>query len=161
LTIPLIAYERPAWKPKPEDNWRHVSDSEAAAALVDREGNRVFLSIGRQELGSFSNCRQAYFLIRAIEPPEVPLPPNSELLLARGPFALAAECEMLRAHSINWMVSKNSGGSATYPKIEAARVLHIPVAMIDRPAKHGIDADSNMDELFETIQYTLDRRGPS
>jgi precorrin-6A/cobalt-precorrin-6A reductase len=33
------------------------------------------------------------------------------------------------------MVSKNSGGSATYPKIEAARALGLPVIMIARPHK--------------------------
>ncbi len=33
------------------------------------------------------------------------------------------------------MVSKNSGGNATYAKIEAARTLALPVVMIARPNK--------------------------
>ena len=32
-------------------------------------------------------------------------------------------------------IQGNSGGSATYPKIEAARVLRLPVIMIARRAK--------------------------
>jgi len=157
LTIPLIAYERPPWQQQPHDLWHTVADTQAAAKLVDQENNRVFLSIGRQELGEFSNCRNAHFLIRAIDLPEAQLPSNSTLILDRGPFNLAAELEMLRSHSINWIVSKNSGGPATYPKIEAARELQIPIAMIARPEKHRIDTDSDMDELMDTIQYTLNR----
>jgi precorrin-6A/cobalt-precorrin-6A reductase len=33
------------------------------------------------------------------------------------------------------IVSRNSGGGATYPKIEAARMLRLPVIMIGRRAK--------------------------
>jgi precorrin-6A/cobalt-precorrin-6A reductase len=45
---------------------------------------------------------------------------------------------MLRNESISLIVSKNSGGTATYSKIQAASALRIPVVMIDRPQKHKI-----------------------
>ncbi len=38
---------------------------------------------------------------------------------------------------IEVVVSKNSGGPATYAKIEAARRLSLPVVMIERPLKPG------------------------
>jgi precorrin-6A/cobalt-precorrin-6A reductase len=42
---------------------------------------------------------------------------------------------LLKADEIDVIVSKNSGGSATYAKIEAARELDLPVIMIARPVK--------------------------
>ncbi|HET9088654.1 MAG TPA: cobalt-precorrin-6A reductase [Acidobacteriaceae bacterium] len=135
--VPLIPMERPPWKPGERDRWLTVPDFEAASALVNNHASRVFLSIGRQELGAFSGCYKAWFLVRAIERPDE-LPPNSKLLLDRGPFHLEDELQMLRQESINLLVSKNSGGQATYPKIQAASELGIPVVMVDRPAKHTV-----------------------
>ena len=57
------------------------------------------------------------------------------LLQQRGPFDTDAELRLLRERRIDVIVSRNSGGSATYPKIEAARVLRLPVIMIGRRAK--------------------------
>jgi len=155
LTIPLIAYERPPWQPHPHDRWHHIPDAPAAAELVDHENNRVFLSIGRQELAAFSCCRNAHFLIRAIDEPEALLPPNSTLILDRGPFNLATELELLRNHRINWIVSKNSGGPATYAKIEAARTLAISVAIVDRPPKHTLPTTASLDELLHALNSQL------
>ena len=44
------------------------------------------------------------------------------------------ERSLLEKYEIEAMVSKNSGGDATYPKITAARELGIPVVMIQRPS---------------------------
>ncbi len=48
-------------------------------------------------------------------------------------------------------VSKNSGGSATYAKIEAARTLGIPVVMIERPAKPDVAAVEHVDEVLRWL----------
>jgi precorrin-6A/cobalt-precorrin-6A reductase len=42
---------------------------------------------------------------------------------------------LLVQERIDVLVSKNSGGAATYAKIEAARGLALPVIMIRRPPK--------------------------
>jgi hypothetical protein len=44
-------------------------------------------------------------------------------------FIINDELQMLRNESISLIVSKNSGGTATYSKIEAARALQIPIVM--------------------------------
>ena len=62
-------------------------------------------------------------------------PHNLVLLQQRGPFDRDAELRLLKERKIEVIVSRNSGGSATYPKIEAARVLGLPVIMITRPVK--------------------------
>ena len=43
------------------------------------------------------------------------------------------ELDLMREHGIEAVVTRNSGGDETYPKIGAARALGLPVVMIDRP----------------------------
>src|SRR5205814_126970 len=74
-----------------------------------------------------------WFLIRCIDPPSGPLPAGHQVVLDRGPFALDAEIELLRAHGVDVVVSKNSGGQAAYAKIAAARALGLPAVMVRRP----------------------------
>jgi precorrin-6A/cobalt-precorrin-6A reductase len=155
LRLPLIALERPPWEPNEHDCWCAVQDEQTAASMVNDKRNRVFLSIGRQELGVFSRCEDAWFLVRAIDAPSETLPANSKLILKRGPFHLDDELRMLRSESISLIVSKNSGGTATYAKIEAARALHIPVVMIDRPRKHNVPTVSQPDDVIQKLAQLL------
>jgi precorrin-6A/cobalt-precorrin-6A reductase len=151
LNLPLIAYKRPQWKPEEGDCWIPVPDVEAAASLVNQRGSRVFLSIGRQELGAFSDCKDAWFLVRAIDAPGERLPAHSKLLLERGPFHFEAEMQMLRSEGINRIVSKNSGGAATYSKIVAARTLGIPVVMLERPRKHTVPTAARREDVLLSL----------
>ncbi len=132
--IPRLALVRPPWQPEVGDRWLSVPTHAAAAALVSTLAQRIFLTIGRQELAVFAPLRDCWFLMRAIEPPEPgqALPPG-HLVLQRGPFTLAAERSLLQTYGLEALVSKNSGGSATYAKLVAARQLGLPVVMIERP----------------------------
>jgi precorrin-6A/cobalt-precorrin-6A reductase len=152
--IPLIALTRPQWKKIDGDQWHEVEGFQGAAEFLDGKRLRVFLSIGRQELASFSQCNDAWFLIRAIETPES-LPPHYRLILKRGPFELEDELQLLRRHSIDCVVSKNSGGSATYTKIEAARSLHIPVVMVNRPFKHTIEVVETVEDVIAKLDRLI------
>ena len=148
LRLPLIALERPPWEPNEHDCWYTVPDVQAAATMVNHKNNRVFLSIGRQELGAFSRCEDAWFLVRAIDEPADKMPAKSKLILQRGPFHLDDELQLFRNESISLIVSKNSGGTATYSKLEAARALKIPVVMIDRPLKHKIPTVARPEDVL-------------
>ncbi len=143
LTIPLATIMRPAWLPEPDDNWLTVASAEAAADALGPRPRRVFLSLGRLELGAFAASPQHHYIARTIEPPEgVALPPDIRLIFDRGPFDEQAETALLMREKIEMIVSKNSGGVATYAKIMATRKLGIPVVMIARPHKmhsHAID----------------------
>ena len=132
--VPYLMLVRPAWERVEGDRWIDVaSHSEAARALLGRS-RRVFLTIGRQELAAFAGLDAIWFLMRAIDPPALNTPiPNGKLLLARGPFSLEEERQLLLEYQIDTIVSKNSGGGATYAKIVAARELGIPVVMVQRP----------------------------
>jgi len=139
LAIPLATLLRPAWRPEPDDQWLKVANAEAAAEALGPEPRRVFLSLGRLELGAFAASPHHHYLARMVDPPEaIVLPRDVRLIFDRGPFDEPAEMALLVNEKIDVLVSKNSGGTATYPKIMAARKLGIPVVMIARPHKsHG------------------------
>ncbi|WP_328301497.1 cobalt-precorrin-6A reductase [Streptomyces sp. NBC_00435] len=144
--VPLLALRRPGWSPGPGDDW-HVADSLAgAAALLPGLGSRVFLTTGRMGLHSFAHLTEPWFLVRSVDPPDGPVPPRLEVLLARGPFALDDERELLARHRVDLLVTKDSGGSATAPKLTAAREAGIPVLVVSRPpVPQGVAAAESVD----------------
>ncbi len=134
--LPLGTIVRPPWRRLEDESWRVVPTAEAAAAALGKTPLRVFLSLGRQELHAFASAPQHRYVARTIEVPEqAALPPNLKILQARGPFDRDSEARLLAKEEIDIIVSKNSGGTATYAKIEAARELDLPVIMIARPDK--------------------------
>ncbi|MEV6272052.1 cobalt-precorrin-6A reductase [Kribbella sp. NPDC051936] len=128
---PLVVLRRPGWTPGPGDNWHWADSTSAAASLLPRIGTRAFLTIGRQGLDAFASAG-LWMLARCVDPPD-PRPAWCELILARGPFALADEQAILRDHRIDVLVTKDSGGPATAAKLTATRELGIPVVVIRRP----------------------------
>jgi precorrin-6A/cobalt-precorrin-6A reductase len=134
--VPLASLVRPAWAPEPGDAWEVVATTKAAAVALGKAPRRVFLTIGRQELHLFAAAPQHHYVARLIElPDQANLPPHLVVLSQRGPFDRDSELHLLKATRVDVVVSKNSGGGATYPKIEAARELGLPVIMIARPDK--------------------------
>ncbi|MGI8396652.1 cobalt-precorrin-6A reductase [Agrobacterium deltaense] len=141
--VPLVVLSRPAWQRQPGDRWREVDSVEQAVTALGSVGRRAFLALGRQELLPFEAAPQHNYLIRSVDPVEPPLKlPHARYITARGPFALDDEIRMLEENRIETLVSKNSGGSASYGKIEAARRLGLPVIMIDRPQQRN---DASLD----------------
>ena len=129
-----LVVQRPPWEKTEGDHWLEVSDVSEAVESVAQRGRRVFLTIGRQGIAAFSDCRDAWFLIRSIDQPKQTIEvENYQLLQARGPFDFVSEKALLETNRIDLIVTKNSGGADTYAKIEAARVLGLPVVMIRRP----------------------------
>ncbi|MFG2660082.1 cobalt-precorrin-6A reductase [Streptomyces sp. NPDC048425] len=131
--VPLLALRRPGWVPAPDDDWHHVNSLEEAATALPSLGTRAFLTVGRLGLPPFASIDDVHFLIRSVDAPEPPLPPHSEVVLDRGPFTPEGERGLLRTHHIDVLVTKDSGGEATAPKLVAAREARIPVLVVRRP----------------------------
>jgi precorrin-6A/cobalt-precorrin-6A reductase len=140
--IPYLRLERAAWTPLPADNWICVPDREAAVAALPN-GARIMLTIGRKELAVFLAREDLSGVARMIEKPPFELSPSWALVLARPPFSVEAERELLAFHKITHLVTKNAGGKLTVAKLVAARALRLPVVMIERPEKpKGVDYSS-------------------
>ena len=134
IDVRLLALRRPPWVAVKGDRWIEVADAQHAVTALGQDPRHVFLTLGRQELGPFRQAPQHHYLIRSVDPISPPLAvPHATYLTARGPFTEADDLALLKEHSINAVVSKNSGGPATYSKIAAARALGIEVIMITRP----------------------------
>jgi len=131
--VPAVVLRRPGWRPGPEDRWHLVTSLTAAADLLPRLGRRVLLTTGRLGLAAFADLAELHFVVRSVEPPEPPMPPDTTVVPARGPFTVADELALLREHRVDVLVTKDSGGEATSAKLTAARELALPVVVVRRP----------------------------
>ncbi|GAB2647984.1 cobalt-precorrin-6A reductase [Prescottella soli] len=160
MGVPLLVLRRAEWSAGAGDRWHVVPDLGSAAATVSRLGERAFLTIGRQGVDAFADC-PGWFLIRAIDPPQVSMPPRSELLLARGPFTVDDEIALMRDRGIDVVVTKNSGGALTSAKLDAARELGIPVVMVARtPIPDGVASMSDLEATVLWVSQIEKRRHP-
>ena len=156
--IPLASIVRPAWQAETGDRWQSVSDTLSAVRALGAEPRHVFLSLGRQELSVFAAAPQHHYLARSVDAPDpFGLPPHLIVLQSRGPFESAAELDLLRREKIEIVVSKNSGGDATYAKIEAARALGLPVIMIARPDKPTGQVVSSPQAALDWLDHVVPR----
>ncbi|QTF91567.1 cobalt-precorrin-6A reductase [Halomonas sp. BM-2019] len=133
--IPLIALTRSPWVAQAGDRWEKVVGIEAAVKALAGPPQRILLAIGRQQLAAFAAQPRHHYLLRLVDAPEAPPPlPHHRVILDRGPFTLAGDRALLRAHGIQRIVCKNAGGEGAVAKLTAARELGLPVVMIERPA---------------------------
>ncbi|MFF1353349.1 cobalt-precorrin-6A reductase [Streptomyces sp. NPDC058297] len=148
--VPLLALRRPGWVPAPGDDWHGVASLEEAGRRLPTLGRRAFLTVGRLGLSAFADIGDVFCVVRSVDAPEPPLPPRSQVLLARGPFTLEGERALLREYGIDVLVTKDAGGEATAAKLVAAREAGIPVIVVERPAApEGVTEVGSVAEAVE------------
>lgn len=135
--VPLLVLRRPGWVAGPDDHWHPAGSLAEAAAMLPELGRRIFLTTGRTGLAAFAGTTGLWFLVRSVDAPRPPLPEPLDVLLARGPFTLEGEAELLRRYRVDVLVTKDSGGPATAAKLTAAREAGVPVVVVRRPPVPG------------------------
>ena len=134
-STPLVRLERPGWGGHPRSgSWTWVSDGAAARAAAEA-ACRPFLTTGRQSLPDFRSWANREVLVRLVDPPTAPLPQRWSLIMSRGPYTYAGERQILTTHGIDVLIAKDSGGTHTVAKLDAAGDLGIPVVIIARPQR--------------------------
>ncbi|KXF76926.1 cobalt-precorrin-6X reductase [Paramesorhizobium deserti] len=153
---PLIRLERPAWQKTEGDDWHEVASLEEAASAIPPSA-RVLLALGRQHIAVFSSRPGVHFVVRMIDPPETPLGLASHQLVLARPGKAEDEEAFLQDRRITHIVCRNSGGTASYAKLEAARNLKIPVILIARPPQVHTNAVGDVDAVLEFVRTSLEQ----
>ena len=162
LGVRRVQLRRPAWTPVDGDRWVEAASFGAAAEAVANapvsEAGCVFLSTGARDLRVFGRLSAIRFLVRLVDVPRTPLPLGRfEVIVGRGPFAVGPERTLFLDHGVELLVSRNSGGGATYPKLVAARELRIPVIMIKRPDP---ETGPRVETAEEAFRWLIEDVGP-
>lgn len=157
----LVSFSRPPWTRIDGDRWSEADTADAAAQLIGDVPRRVFLTVGRLQLPAFEAAPLHDYLIRSIDPPKpAPRLPQHRVILARGPFSLADEVALMRRERIDVLVTKNSGGDATYAKIAAARQLSLPVILMRQPQRPDVPMFHALDEILRFISEFAHQNSP-
>lgn len=130
---PLIRLVRPEWRPAADDHWIRVPTIAAAADAIPIE-SVVFVALGAIGSQLFAERSRARLIVRTVDPVQSEHRiPGTTYLTGLPEGSAAAESDLLRHHGVTHVAMRNSGGSAGRGKLEAARILGLPVVMVERP----------------------------
>jgi precorrin-6A/cobalt-precorrin-6A reductase len=154
--IECWALRRRAWQPGPGDDWREVADWHALITAL-APFKRPLFTLGREPLQHLDEIPQHQFwTLRALD--ACPVNERCEVIAARGPFQLEDERALFERRRIDVLISKNSGSSATEPKLEVARERGIPVLILKRPPLPEVDrAFWSVSEVLMALELCADR----
>ena len=137
--VPCWALRRPAWQPQAGDDWREVSDW---ASLIEalKPFKRPLFTLGREPLQHLDEIPpEQFWTLRALD--VYPGNERCEVIGARGPFLIEDERGLFERRQIDVLISKNSGSTATEPKLEVARERGVPVLVLKRPVLAPVDRE--------------------
>ena len=155
LGISAIRFLRPAWMPTAHDNWTFLNVPEEAADHMPVNAT-VFLATGRRDLDRFANLGHRRVFCRVRSKSSSPFPfENGGYEVRRGPITVDDEIDLFDELKVDWIVTRNSGGQGGWPKLEAARVMGIPVAMLRRPPPVEM---VKIGSVAETLKWVRRRR---
>jgi len=152
-----LVLSRPTWK-LPDDLIVHrVTDLAAAAfALTALEATRVLVTVGHRGLEALSRF-DGHLVVRQIDAHEAPLPLDDAIrIVDRPPYTLEGERALMAEHRIDALLTKESGGTSTEAKLDAARERAIPVVMIERPA---VPAAPSVGSVEDALAWITEKTG--
>jgi precorrin-6A/cobalt-precorrin-6A reductase len=156
--VPCWALRRPGWQAGGGDDWREVADWAALSAALE-PFQRPFFTLGREPLAHLQAIPlHQHWTVRCLD--DYPGTPRARVIGARGPFNLADERALFAAGQFDVLISKNSGSSATEPKLQVARELGLPVLLLARPPLPAVDRQfSAVEDVCSALQALSGRLG--
>lgn len=137
--VPSWALRRPAWRPQTGDDWREVCDWNSLIEAL-KPFKRPLFTLGREPLQHLDEIPpEQFWTLRALD--VYPGNERCEVIGARGPFLIEDERALFARRGIDVLISKNSGSTATEPKLEVARELGVPVLVLKRPVLAAVDQE--------------------
>jgi precorrin-6A/cobalt-precorrin-6A reductase len=137
--VPCWALRRAGWTPQAGDDWRMVDGWDQLVDAI-RPFRRVLFTSGREPLAHLDEIPvHQYWIVRCLD--AHPGNGRAHIIDARGPFDIDGERALFALNHIDVLVTKNSGGAATQPKLEVARELKVPVVMVQRPSLPEVDRE--------------------
>ena len=156
--VPCWALRRPGWQAGGGDDWREVADWAALSRALE-PFQRPLFTLGREPLAHLQAIPlHQHWTVRCLD--DYPGTPRARVIGARGPFNLADERALFAAGQFDVLISKNSGSSATEPKLQVARELGLPVLLLARPPLPAVDRQfSAVEEVWSALQALPGRLG--
>lgn len=156
--VPCWALRRPGWQAGGGDDWREVADWSALSTALE-PFQRPFFTLGREPLAHLQAIPlHQHWTVRCLD--DYPGNSRARVIGARGPFNLADERALFAAGQFDVLISKNSGSSATDPKLQVARELGLPVLLLARPPLPPVDRQfSAVEEVWSALQALPGRLG--
>ncbi len=152
--VPLVRLERPPWQPRPGDRWIEVSSLEAGARMLPPHA-RVMSWLGGRGLAALSGRGDLWLVARIVGRLSFAVPPRWRILRERPRRGVAGELALLRGMRVGLAICRNSGGRAGRAKVEAARLLGLPVVMVSRPARPPAPLARSIEELIPLLSARL------
>ena len=159
--ISYIRFERDEVEVSAE-NIFHVENYEQAAIKAAELGKNIFITTGSRNLKKFVESpalKDCNLTVRILPTAEVlnecenlGLTPKN-IIAMQGPFSTGLNVEMFKQYHADVIITKNSGktgGADT--KLDAAKILNLPVVMIDRPKIFYPNVASTFEEVLNFIE---------
>jgi precorrin-6A/cobalt-precorrin-6A reductase len=154
--VPILALTRASWTSVAGDHWIEVDDTQAAVRAIGSAPRRVLVTLGRKNLSAFIGAPQHQYLVRSVDPVDPPLAvPHALYINARGPFTQEQDHALMEQHGVEIVISRNSGGDASYGKIAAARALNLPVIMLRRPKLPRVPAVERVQDAVAWLDHAF------
>jgi precorrin-6A/cobalt-precorrin-6A reductase len=157
LGLDYIRFQRPPWKPGPEDNWTFLNDCaevgqkvpEGATLLLDTGGR------GAEQVGHLAGRSVHCRLDARLAPPALANGKDWNYLTGRAPYEADIEARLYDRLGIDWIVLLNTGASEDRPKLEAARRMGLRMGLVRRPPQPEAPRAETVSEVMRWVRRRL------